>query len=299
MGPPFTALPTIEYVNGNKMVEGTVDYNQISSPRLGVNFTGDIAEIVFVPGAMGEVPAYYRQGLENYFYYKYGTPAPPSHETLPVTSGLAVWLTANSFDFPDGTAIPRDPYGWYSMVDGLPFYSNQFGAPVFKKNILNGQPSILFNGAFGCSFARFATTPGTLNIPQPSTFFMVAKGTAASGGFVYLSPGNQVVTLTTAGFGMGAGGGINDNTNHSAAFHVFSGVFNGASSFGRVDGLQTMSGNPGAGGITGTDFFIGSDQTQNANFYVGHLPVLIIFNRALNLTEIQAMEQFLKTKYGL
>lgn len=282
-------VPTNVYENGFKVITGTVAYGQVSSQRIGITFTGDVAEWIFAGNFM-EVSEYHRQGIEAYLCNKYALPYPPSKETLPVTSGLRVWLKATAFDYPDNTPIPRDPYGWYDSTSGLCFASTQFSAPVYRTNIVNGRPSIYFNGQYGCNFNR-ATA---LGITQPNTVICVVK--PETGGQLLVS--GERVAMSATGFSIYAGSGwVGDTANYSGAFRIFRAVFNGASSAGYVNGTQVFTGNPGSGSFQ-SETNIGTDGGGSA-FFQGHMPEMVIYDRLLSDSEANEIEAFLRTRYNL
>jgi hypothetical protein len=205
-------------------------------------------------------------------------------------AGLKLWLKADSLSLNDGDAITS----WTdSSGSGNNGSGGTFGNATYKTSIQNSLPIARFNG----------TTSG-VDLPiivsaQPDTILVVANQTSKStlGCIVETRSGSSQrmrLNITTGFLTVYAGNSITDATDHSGAFHVFTGVYNGASSFSYVDGTQVASGD--ANTNSGGSLAIGT--TEGSSFLTGDIAEVLIYNTALSGTNRGSVESYLKTKWA-
>lgn len=112
--------------------------------------------------------------------------SPAIAQDLPVTDGLALWLKAGEGVFQDvacsveSSAADDSAYCWQDQSDnGLVLTRQQGSTPTFQPGVVNGQPTIRFNGSRGLGSA----TSDMLDFVNATTFVVQnaeAYGTALS-----------------------------------------------------------------------------------------------------------------------
>lgn len=129
-------------------------------------------------------------------------------------------------------------------------------------------------------------------LSQPTTIFAVAKNTDTLGSnrqiisgqtdltrqVVYNDGGNDSIY---AGSVLGAAGTVEE-------WHVWTAIFDGASSILRIDGVQVAAGNAGAQGLDG--FVLGSNFDSTGNFWAGAIIALCVLNEIPSLDNIELIE---------
>src|SRR5580765_10921 len=208
-------------------------------------------------------------------------------------AGLKPWLKADALSLSDG-----DPVTTWADSSGSGYDVASSGAqrPIYHTGIVNGKPALQFVSVV----SQFMQAKTSLGISQPDTIFIVAKTVGGgSGRLIDVATGaRQLLDVddpATGHFRIFAGTLLADAVNYDGAFHVFAAVFNGASSFGYVDGTQTITGNAGSAGVG--NLVIGSDTT--AAFMTGYIAEVLIYNSALSGTDRGNVETYLKTKYAI
>jgi hypothetical protein len=127
---------------------------------------------------------------------------------------------------------------------------------------------------------------------QPFTLVMAFQADA-NGGNIALH--NQAQFLRKSGqWKLYAGGSEIGGGTSDAAAHVGSAVFNAASSQLWIDGGSIVTGDPGNGTTSGLTF--GTD--AGFAFFDGGLAEVTIYSTVLGTTDRQALEGYLKAKWG-
>lgn len=220
--------------------------------------------------------------------------APPTPDQ---TSGLKGWWKADSLSLTDGASVTS----WTdSSGGGLTVSQGTSGnQPIYKTNILNGLPIVRFDGT-----NDYLSSGSDISQSQPFTIFGVGKpGTSGTGAFQDIIGGSGNVSFGfkensgNYNFLMWAGAALTDSVNYSGTFTLISGIFNGGSSLGYVNGVQKVSGDPGASSI-GT-LGVGGDGLGSGGFFNGDIAEAIIYNRALTSTERLTVESYLGWKYNI
>jgi hypothetical protein len=239
-----------------------------------------------------------------------------------IPSGLALWLKADSLSttLHDGDTVQTWPdssgYGRDASQSTVAL------RPVFKTSVQNGKPVIRFNGVYpDASNANpylSITAPASTNFKfaalQDFTLVTVAKSTTT--GFYHQFVGNEA-TFNRTGLCFGVDGtgvglpffnsrasccpsaygtfSVNDN-----AWHILIGVRSGDAATLYVDTLTQNSVAAGAGIslAAASDMFIGRDRD---NFFPwgGDIAEILLYSSALSTSQRGAVEQYLKTKYGI
>lgn len=219
-------------------------------------------------------------------------------------AGLKLWLKADTGVYKDAgitLAVEGESAQQWNDQSGNANNVTQATAaarPIYKINIINGQPAVRFDGSDDRMAASFA-------LVQPTTVFIVGKkaNTTQHGYFVdgitatgLILSDNNAVPVSSSVWRLYAGSGVETAITIDTSFHVFGGIANGASSLISVDGATT-SGNAGASNANGIT--LGSIGSQDAAFLNGDLAEVVIYDSALSDANRNKVESYLGTKYGI
>lgn len=291
---------------------GTYDYPDSLS-------LGDVAHNENYHGHFGELALFSRAlslvecaQLQLYYKTKWGTAAYASsyNANAPTSvSGLVAWYKGDAIvGLNDGDAVSS----WVDSSGNGHAMAQAVGGnrPTYRVGLLNGLPGVSFNGT--SSFMTFSLG----NLAQPYTVIFVMSFAATTlpvfhqqwhaqnvyfaaiptggddfDGTLY-SGSSDDLRLYQNGQTFVYGG--NDSRDYYNG-HVHTALFNGASSYGRKDGVQT-SGTVGTRLAT-DPWHIGSDHvpTQFAQVDVAEV---LFYNRALTPSELTTIEGYLKAKWG-
>ena len=206
--------------------------------------------------------------------------------------GLRWWLDASdaaTFSYVSGTQV----HTW-SDKSGNGHHAVQVsggdGTGPERIGTLNGLPTVVWDGA--------CWAIGDESIPtdtQPNTVFIVARVTTLAWSAV-LDGGNVVMRRQgfngTFGFDAGTAAGY---TLDNSEYHIFTAVFNGASSLQRIDGAQVGTTNTGTGVFT--KYKLGADGGDNR--LNGAIAEVLICDASLSAGDITDVETYLIDKWGL
>jgi hypothetical protein len=172
--------------------------------------------------------------------------------------------------------------------------SPQTGKPTFRTGVLNSLPTIRFIGTTDALLTSVAQA-------QPNVVFVVgqANTTGVNSRFYDGIGGTnrQIAFVNATGpvWSLFAGLTVSSGTPNTS-WHVLTAIFNGASSFLRVDGTQVIADNPSTKGVDG--FTIGNHNGL-ANPLNGDIYAMLNYNRLLAMSEIQQIERWLGKKTGI
>lgn len=180
---------------------------------------------------------------------------------------------------------------------------------TYQVNEQNALSVIRFDGNDGLSINPYASLASAVDL----TIFVVMKMTATTGDpatFVTNSGATGLIYDSTAGkFVVKAAGGTGVSTvvNNATGFHIHSFAYDGTQTgnanrlkyrYDKSDITLAFSGTVGATlSASNTTLYIGNN--NGANFYTGDMAELLIFTHALSPIEIQNVENYLGTKWGL
>ncbi len=195
-----------------------------------------------------------------------------------------------------------DPVGAWDDLSGLGTNTVQATLakqPTLKQSIQNGRSVIRFDGVDDClrtvTLGSPTAQPFTIigvfaptNASNTNVFYDAEAGTAMA---VYHSAGS--VMHIQAPTDVGTTSGTVDTT-----WHVWTVTFNGASSAAWKDGSSIFSGNPGAHAFTGLTVG-GTRGGQSFSGVQGDEAEFIVYSRALNTLDRQAVERHLGTRWGI
>ena len=217
------------------------------------------------------------------------------HLALPVTAGVKVWLDASQLTgLTDGNpvAIWTDMSGWDNNA------TKSVGSPTYKTSVLNGKPVIRF---VKTNNDAFTTADLSSQFPSAATVFIVTTinpgatayslfcsiaGNPADEWFRYVNGDSYPATFRSSRVGAYC-------VMPDSGSHIFA-ISSSSSSWQMwIDG--TGQGAVGAAYSAGGVHVVGSG--SNGGTLNGDIAEVIEFNRALNPTEIAAMNAYLTTKY--
>lgn len=209
---------------------------------------------------------------------------------------------------------PSDGATFTQWVDGSSYAhnANPIGGATtrasYQTNELNTMSVVRFDGNDGLSinpYASLASAPAL-------TIITVFKMTSTTGNPVVFSTNSGATALTydsTAGkFVAKAAGGVGVSTvTNDAAFHIHSWVFDGTQTtnatslkyrYDKSDITLTFTGTVGDTlSASNSILYIGNN--NGANFYTGDMAEFLVFTKALTSTQVQNVENYLSTKWGL
>lgn len=146
------------------------------------------------------------------------------------------------------------------------------------------------------------TTP-SFTITQPCTYFIVARSLTSDTSSRTIIDGltqRQYIGLGSTSFVLFAGTNIWTSFAKPAAgsSFMFTLIYDGASTLPRLNGVNgTVSSSPGTGSLTG-GMRIGRFGASVNYGWDGQIAEIIAYQGALNLTQIAAIEAYLKNKWG-
>ncbi len=223
------------------------------------------------------------------------------------------------YDGSDGSAFvptnPADGNTFTQWTDKSDFAhnANPIGGATTRASYQVGELNTLsvvrFDGNDGLSinpYASLASAPAL-------TVFVVMKMTATAGNpniFVTNSGATGLTYDSASGkFVVRAANGVGSSTvsNDATAFHIHTFAFDGTQTgnanrlkyrYDKTDITLTFTGTVGSAlSAANTTLYIGNN--NGANFYTGDIAEFLIFTHVLTSIEIQNVENYLSTKWGL
>jgi len=182
--------------------------------------------------------------------------------------------------------------------------------PTYQANELNSLGVVRFDGNDGLSINPYASLASDPHL----TVFVVAKMTATTGNphIVALNVANDLNLYydSTAGrWTLSGAQGIGQSTiaNDASAFHIHTIAYNGANAnnatrlryrYDKSADTLTFTGTVGTTLSASSDImYVGNN--NGANYYTGDIAEFLVFTRVLTDTQIQNVENYLSTKWGL
>lgn len=225
-------------------------------------------------------------------------PASATTPTLGVLSGLQLWLKADVLALTDGSAVSSWPDS--SGNGNTMTQATSSSQPVFKTNILNGNPVVRFDGSdFMQSVLTAAPAAITVLAVVKATDFTGTRtvlGCDTTGGFQYRFDAStglpRVLTQNATTIGVGsvapaAGAWVvvaMTYTVGSTWTHQINGLDNGSG---------TSSAPPSASAVR-----IGS-RNGGLEAFLGDMAEVLVYHRVLTATELQTVSLYLGNKYNL
>jgi hypothetical protein len=212
---------------------------------------------------------------------------------LPALPGIVGWWGARfETAYIDGSLVPNTVDG---SGQGHNAVASGSARPTFKTAIINGLPVFRFDGV--------ATTLGAaaaVIANQPITLFTVAKITTKVSFGVFLGGlGNRCALLSDSAGAAGVYGGtvaMAATGDTSAAFHIYEGVINGASSECGVDGTVFIGLNANTTLAAETGIALGGN---GSSFLTGDIAEGIACAGILSVQHRTLLRRYLGRLYGI
>jgi hypothetical protein len=231
-------------------------------------------------------------------------PAAPPNIALPVTANLELWFDASQETYANSEKVMKltDRSGLGRDLTT----TDANAAPLYKRDVLTGQPVVEFDGLNDL----LKTYGSTFSLAQPDTFFIVYKAlnpdTTAARTFVFDSTNSNIRQV----FGRSAAGtnrmyanidmDFSGITFPYSKFELWSGVFDGTSSSMLRQGGLVGSANAGGSNLSG--FAVGGLSTDGTLGYdLGKFQVatILYYSTRLTTAEQQAVAAWLDTRYNV
>jgi len=220
--------------------------------------------------------------------------------TAATVSNMIGWYEVDFLGLTNGTGIAS----WTDFSGANNTLTQATGAnqPVVATNTLNGYPTATFNGTTPQFVQGGALTGGVAS--QPITCYFVCKCTQTLTNLLLDGIGSSNRCVIEPGFptngniGLLAGGTDAATSNYSTtAFQIWKVVFNGASSFARINKAAASGNvNPGSNALGG--FTLGA-RFSGSNAFFGSVAVAMIFNKLTTPVDDQAIYNYLSAKYNI
>jgi hypothetical protein len=215
-----------------------------------------------------------------------GSTAPPAPPTIDTTD-LVARFAARALNLSAGAAVTSWPVLEGSAGGGFTIA----GAPTFRTS-----GAIEYVETDGVDDALSFVSART----QPFTTILVARTFALTSGLTLFGSTSGSTALSTIGITSGnfvayAGSNLT-GTAADYGWHVFSVVYNGASSSLRIDGVEVATGNPGSNTSAGIRH--GANSSLSSFFRIG-VCESIHYTGAKDDTFLDAVEAELMSAYGI
>jgi hypothetical protein len=223
------------------------------------------------------------------------------YKPLRFGSSLAAWYSArdpaNSGAIPaDGAALPA--YNDQSTNANNLVQATGANQPLYKLNILNGHPMILFNGStnrlvgtvISATTYSITTIVKSLTNAASPTQTIVYNGTTHTNGFGIIYEANRDI--------LHGGVAYKIDSANPIAFEIITITWDGSTSTLRVNGVAQTITNAASGLVAATgNLLVGSDELS-AMFFNGYIGDIII-RKSYSSAAVSADEHFISTINGL
>jgi len=221
--------------------------------------------------------------------------------TLPVTSGLKLWLDGSQPFGSGSSAVNGSAVQTWVDYSGNGYHATQPTLsirPAMETNTLNGLSAITFSSDYMKSY--FGSS-----LAQPNTVFVVGKSTAPTVGHGYFIDGLTsgarhalIINSVTSQFQLYSGVSLYGTSVPNSSFNLVVGVYNSTSSEIRINGLIENTGNGGTNSIDG--LIIGNRYSISATYeHPGPIAEILVYDGALSETDITKVNYYLSVKWGL
>lgn len=277
-------------------VAGTGGYGAAASeigrdPTSAVQFiTGYISELIVYNTTLTTSE---RQQVEGYLANKYAINAAiRPFDPLSVAGCKGWWRVDGGCDVNTDAASITTLYDRSGNGNHLTEATNK---PTYETAELNTYAVARFDGV------NDKLKAAAFTLVQPNTLFLVAKHLSTPGATEVWCDGNTANTgalQVTSGLVLqyNAGATVSGGSIAANGWNLVSANFNGASSKLRQDGVNTASGNPGAGNLGG--FVLGCDG-GSANFADVEIAEAVLYSGTLTDQDIASITSYLAARYAI
>jgi hypothetical protein len=214
-------------------------------------------------------------------------------------SGLALWLDSRH---PAGAlaAVPADNTALATWADlsgnGRDLTQATSGSrPLFRSDpaaaLPNGVPTITFDGTDDYMASA------AVAVSQPLTIYVFGKMSATDQAMFSSGNGNPMVYSRTGENSIYAGSRVGLPGGHISTRNIYTGVYNGASSFFYINGQQRATGNVGVGNIASFRIgrFLDASTIWSLN---GDIAVVLVYTGAHDATVRAQVHGYIASVYG-
>jgi hypothetical protein len=206
-------------------------------------------------------------------------------------SGLAAWYDAS--DLATITEASGSVSQWDDKSGNGRDLTQGTGSaqPTTGTRTQNGLNVLDFDGGDTIGSSSFSES-------QPYSLFVVFvndEGAGASN--KYLLHHNWLMRFRDGGYECNAGANFAGITGGNTNAHLWTCVFNGASSLMRLDAANLGTGNPGAGGGSGS-FWLGSAGGAS-NFFNGMIAEVAYYDSTISGADLTNVETYLNSKWAV
>lgn len=221
-------------------------------------------------------------------------------------AGLKLWLKANALSLNN-----NDPVTTWTDSSGTNNHGTQSTAankPLFKTNIINGLPAVLFDGSDDFMNYTNVPTPGTLSlfvVTQPTLNSASQKafacmgngGNGSTGHYLFARLGDNAWG-TFCNTAVSSGNSLVAGTNY--LLEDTAQPSPGAQTFLYQKGVQVASraAEQQAGGASNPGG-CGKDFVNANREYAGYLAEILLYDSVISTADRQAVENYLISKYAL
>lgn len=214
---------------------------------------------------------------------------------------MTYWLDASdtSTITSSGGAVSQ----WTDKISSAAFVqATGANKPTTGAATLNGLNVLSFVHTSG-TVGQFLAATGISSVAQPLTIFYVGvlSGYDSTQGYNVFSSNSSIRfayhIANNSNWSMYAGTGLTGGAPGNGTYLACA-QFNGASSFTRLNSTQIISGNAGSTGLS-TNAVIGAGNASgNINPWNGDIAEILVYPSALNSTQIDMAENYLRNKWG-
>ena len=235
-----------------------------------------------------------QQQIEGYLGWKWGLNTQLIKFSPLNISNCKLWIDAS-----DSSSFTKSGSSITAVTDksGNSVSLGSSSGYSYVSNFNTSYPSFYQPTSYGSGLIG---SNSSFTVAQPFTLFFVGR-TLSNIGFVMDEPNNRVGISMQAvpnGYQIGQSGSY--MTGDATTFYspmVLTCIFNGGSSTIRTNGSVLATGNMGGSGFTGT-IVVGA-RYSSTNAWNGYFSEYLIYSGALSSNQIQQMESYLSSKWGI
>lgn len=237
-------------------------------------------------------------------------PSPPIAPISPdALAGIEWWLKADAQVYVDGgvtLATNGQTVQQWNDFSGGGKNAVQTDAnfrPTFVTNVINGLPVVRFTPANPFSKLMEAIVGVENPFSALAVVSFVSGGTVLGtnslfvGGFSSVSMGRNPSSGSARLYNGNLQSGVEGGVIPTSTFVLLSAICNGTTSVVRLNGAEVASGNIGA--FVNAQGMLGGANFGDAATLSGDIAELAYYDRAVSISELEAVELYLRNKWGL
>ena len=242
------------------------------------------------------------------------------------STDLVVTVTSalSTYDWPSGMVLQLDASLAFEAVDGSPVsvWNNRANSyndfsptasgrePIYKKDSLNGFYTVEFDGTKSMIYSDskldddgededfYSSTGNTFSV------FVVGRSTSTNSERTFLSKAGGWAGSATYAIGTSSGNfaqklrGQTISTSGDKFYNIHSAIWNGSKSEYYLNGIEKYSLDRGESNTNQTNpVAIGASKGGTAQYLIGNIAEIIVFNRNLDENDRKDVENYLRLKW--